>query len=133
MANKCLIESKRLTDDTNPAVRAEAGIRQSAKPLRLSPERFASPIVGLRAHAIQAQSRNAIGLATDARDQPAPLELPEKPQRAIRQAIAVAAEAIDFDDVLAVTLVFDEAALREHVQDALFQFGNIHGNCLSSH
>ena len=90
------------------------------------------PIVQLRAHRGQAQPGDAIGLATHARDQLAALEPAEQGERAIGQHIAFAGEALRFDDrARIVAAVRDAAALRQRVEHALLDPGDVHGNCLS--
>ena len=65
-------------------------------------------------------------------DQAAPLQLAEKVERAIREAMTVAILAVGFDDAPLAPAVLNAAALREAVQHALLQFRDIQGNCLSS-
>src|ERR1700742_557656 len=88
-------------------------------------------IVQLRAHRVEAQSRDAIGLAAMRLDQTAPLELLEQVERAIRQSMAVAVVAIDLGDTIVAPDMLNASALREAVQHALLQFRDIHGRCLS--
>ena len=84
------------------------------------------PIIQLRAHACQSQPRNAIRTAAAQLDQSTPFETPEKIERAIREAVAIAAEAVDRDDAVVSPRMSDKAALREHVQHALFKLGDVH-------
>ena len=55
-------------------------------------------------------------------DQPAPFESLEEIKRAVHQPVAVAAPAIDFDDLVFLPDMLNASALRQAVQDALFQF-----------
>ena len=59
-------------------------------------------------------------------DQPAPLEFAKQIEGAVHQPVAVAAPAIDFDDPVFVPGMLNASALRQAVQDALFQFGDVH-------
>lgn len=44
---------------------------------------------------------------------------------AIGESVAVAIDAVDGDDARAVAVVADDAATGQHVQDALFDPGNV--------
>lgn len=65
-------------------------------------------------------------------DQAAPLEFPEKIERAIGKAMAVAVVAVGPRDAVVAPDMLNAPALRKAVQHALLQFRDIHGRCLSS-
>src|SRR5262249_34390975 len=84
-----------------------------------------SPVVALGAHRGEAQPRDAIGLAAAALDQAAAFELAEESEGAVGEAVTIAIPAIDFDNAAVRPEVLNASALRQAVQDALFQFRNV--------
>ena len=92
----------------------------------------ASAVIELRPDAGEAEPRDAVGRTVVRGDQPAPLQAQEYAQRTVAQAVAVAIVAIRRHEAAVLSRMFDMAALRQHVQDALLQFRDVHGNRLSS-
>lgn len=82
------------------------------------------------AHRGQPEPGDPIGLAVEARDQPAALEPPEQGERAIDQDMTLAGEAVRRDDRagFGMAAVDDAPALRQRMQDALFVFRDVQGS-----
>jgi len=82
---------------------------------------ISSSVIRLRAHAFATQARDRVGGAVARTDEAAAFELFEKRERAVGETMAVAVEAVDFDDTRRVARVQNASALREHMHHALFQ------------